>query len=92
MEFPGALWHVTARGIERKPIYRDDENREAWLQLLGAAVSDWGWILHAYVLMPNHFQLLVETPDRTLSEGMRQLNGIIGSGLESCSIGHFRLN
>jgi len=76
LEFPGALWHVTARGNERKEIYRNDEDRVAWLELLGAAVADSGWILHAYVLMPNHFHLLVETPDSTLSQGMRQLNGV----------------
>ena len=75
-EFPGALWHVTARGNERKTIYRDDEDRREWLGLLGRVVGDWGWVLHAYVLMPNHYHLLVETPDPTLSEGMRQLNGV----------------
>lgn len=76
LEFPGALWHITARGNERKAIYRDDEDRVEWLDLLGRVVVDWGWKLHAYVLMPNHFHLLVETPDRTLSDGMRQLNGV----------------
>ncbi len=76
LEFPGALWHVTARGNERKAIYRDDEDRRDWLELLGAVVGEWNWVLHAYVLMPNHFHLLVETPDRTLSDGMRQLNGV----------------
>lgn len=76
LEFPGALWHVTARGNERKAIYRDDEDRREWMELLGEVVVDWGWILHAYVLMHNHYHLLVETPDLTLSDGMRQLNGV----------------
>ena len=76
LEFSGALWHVTARGNERKAIYRDYEDRRDWLELLGTVVGDWNWKLHAYVLMPNHFHLLVETPDMTLSDGMRQLNGV----------------
>ncbi len=75
IEFAGALYHVTARGDRREPIYNDDEDRRAYLDVLGEVVEDFNWICHAYCLMGNHYHLVVETPDGNLSKGMRQLNG-----------------
>ncbi|HQR44456.1 MAG TPA: transposase [Thermoanaerobaculia bacterium] len=76
LEFLGAVWHVTCRGNERKRIFRDEEDRVAFLATLGRVVTMFRWKLHAYVLMGNHFHLLFETPEPSLSRGMRQLNGI----------------
>jgi REP element-mobilizing transposase RayT len=76
LEHSGAIWHVTARGNERGDVFRDDVDREAFLSVLGRTVSLYGWRLHAYVLMGNHYHLLVETPEPTLSRGMRDLNGV----------------
>ena len=76
LEYPGAIWHVTSRGNERKAIFADDDDREKFLEILGQAVVWADWRLHAYVLMGNHYHLLVETPEPTLSRGMRQLNGV----------------
>ena len=76
LEFPGAVWHVTCRGNERRDVFRDDGDREMFLAVLGRTVSLFRWRLHAYVLMTNHFHLLLETPEPTLSRGMRQLNGV----------------
>lgn len=76
LEHPGALWHVTARGNERGDVFRDDADRREFLAVLGRTVSVYGWRLHAYVLMGNHYHLLVETPEPTLSRGMRDLNGV----------------
>ena len=75
LEFPGAVYHVTARGNERRPIFRDDEDRRLFLSTLGRTVARWRWVVHAYCLMSNHYHLLMETPDANLSRGMRQLNG-----------------
>jgi putative transposase len=75
LEFAGALYHVTARGDRREPIYDDDEDRCAFLDIFGAVVEDFNWVAHAYCLMGNHYHLLVETPDGNLGKGMRQLNG-----------------
>src|SRR5665213_1273200 len=74
MERPGAWHHVTARGNERKAIYRDDRDREHFCELLGEAVAVFGWGVHAYVLMENHYHVLVETPEPNLSRGMHWLN------------------
>jgi putative transposase len=76
LEFPGALYHVTARGNERKPIVRDDFDREQWLACLTRVVSRFGWVVYAYCLMGNHFHLLLETPLPNLARGMRELNGV----------------
>jgi len=76
LEFPGALYHITARGNERKEIYREQEDYILFLKTLSQVVEETGWLLHAYCLMPNHYHLLLETPEANLSKGMRQLNGI----------------
>jgi putative transposase len=57
-------------------VFRDDDDRERFLTVLGRTVGLFRWRLHAYVLMGNHFHLLLETPEPTLSRGMRQLNGV----------------
>lgn len=76
IEYPGALYHVTARGNARDWIYLDDEDRQAFTDLLAEVVGGFNWLLHAYCLMGNHYHLLVETPDANLGRGMRQLNGV----------------
>lgn len=76
LEHPGAVWHVTSRGNEKREVFRDDADRETWLGLLGRVVVVFSWRLHAYVLMGNHYHLVVETPIPSLSRGMRHLNGV----------------
>jgi putative transposase len=75
IEFPGALYHVMSRGNERKPIARDDVDREKRLDWLRRTVETYGWRLHAFVLMRNHEHLFLETPEANLSAGMQYLNG-----------------
>jgi REP-associated tyrosine transposase len=76
IEYDGALYHVTSRGNERKPIFRDDTDRKLFLKILSQVIDRFNWICHAYCLMNNHYHLVIETPDGNLSKGMRQLNGI----------------
>jgi putative transposase len=78
LELAGALYHVTARGNERRSIFLGnlDDERAAFLDVLAATCDRFNWICHAYCLMTNHYHLLVETPDANLSKGMRQLNGV----------------
>ena len=75
IEFANALYHVTARGNERRDIFFDTTDREAFLNGLAASCDRFNWLCHAYCLMSNHYHLLIETPDGNLSAGMRQLNG-----------------
>ena len=76
LEHAGALWHVTCRGNERRSIFRDDGDRKVFLSLLSEAIRRFGWRLHAYVLMGNHYHLLLETPEPNLSRGMHRLNSM----------------
>lgn len=76
LEHAGALWHVTCRGNERRTIFRDDRDRRLFLALLAEVVELFAWRLHAYVLMGNHYHLLLETPEANLSRGMHRINAI----------------
>lgn len=76
LEHGGAIWHVTSRGDARQPIFEDDEDRRSFLDILAHVGTMFRWRLYAYVLMGNHFHLLLETPEPNLSRGIRQLNGI----------------
>ena len=69
LEHAGAVWHVTSRGNERRDVFRDDEDRQSFLDVLSRVVPTFRWRLHAYVLMGDHYHLLVETPEPTLSRG-----------------------
>jgi putative transposase len=80
LEYPGALYHVTARGNRREDIYHTDTDRSAFLALLGETCERFGWRCLAYCLMTNHYHVVVETPDANLSRGMRQLNGVYTQG------------
>ncbi len=76
LEFPGAVYHITARGNAQNDTFLNDEDRHLFLACLGEIVTRLSWLCHAYCLMDNHYHLLIETPDGNLSEGMRQLNGV----------------
>lgn len=74
IERPGGRYHVTARGNERKSIYRDDSDRTHFLELLAETTERFALRIHAYVLMDNHFHLLLETPEANLSRSLQWLN------------------
>jgi len=76
IEYPGAVYHITSRGNEKKPVYKDDQDRKNFLFILDKVNKRYHWLCHAYCLMDNHFHLLIETPEGNLSIGMRQLNGV----------------
>ncbi|MDA0788436.1 MAG: transposase [Proteobacteria bacterium] len=76
IEFPGAIYHITSRGTEGQTVFLDRDDRGVFLNILDNIVSRFGWLIHAYVLMDDHYHLVVEIPQATLSRGMRQLNGV----------------
>ena len=74
LEQPGAVWHVTSRGNNRAAIFCDDADRVLFLDLLGETVKRSHFLVHEYTLMTNHYHLVIETPETTLSRGMKWLN------------------
>lgn len=74
IEYPHAHYHVTCRGNDRRKIFSDDDDRLAFLERLRKSLEIYAVRLHAYVLMHNHFHLMVETPEANLSEFMRHFN------------------
>lgn len=75
IQYPGAFYHVTSRGNERKDIFRSTIDRERFLGYLESATCRYGAVIHAYCLLSNHYHLLLETPLGNLSEIMRHING-----------------
>ena len=75
VEYAGAVYHVMNRGDRREPIFHDDEDRQEFLSTLGETCGKTGWQIHAICLMPNHFQLVVETPQGNLVAGMKWFLG-----------------
>ena len=75
IQYAGAVYHVTARGSRGQEIYSNDTDRKVFLQTLGEACEKTGWRIHAYVLMADHYHLLVETPEPNLVAGMKWLQG-----------------
>jgi REP element-mobilizing transposase RayT len=73
IEFPGAKYHVMSRGDRREDIFQDDVDRQDFIRTLAEACQKTDWQVHAYCLMPNHFHLVVETPNGNLVAGMRWL-------------------
>ncbi|UFS72267.1 transposase [Geomonas sp. RF6] len=75
MEYPGAFYHVTSRGNERKEVFKTQKDREKFLEYLGSATERDGAIIHVWCQMSNHYHLLLETPRGNLSEIMHHVNG-----------------
>ena len=72
----GGVYHVTARGNERKAIVRDDGDRALFVDTLAQMIEQYRVRCHAWVLMTNHYHLLLETPSPNLSLALRHLNGV----------------
>lgn len=75
VEYPGAIYHVMNRGDRREAIFKDDKDRERFLETLGETCAKTGWQVYALCLMGNHFHLVVETPQGNLVAGMKWFLG-----------------
>ncbi len=74
--FAGAFYYIVACGDRRSTLFDDDLDRGRLLDLLRRVCVRYGWRGHAYCLLPDRYELLIETPWPTLAPGMRQLNGV----------------
>jgi putative transposase len=74
-EYAGAVYHVLSRGDRREPIFREESDRQHFLETLGRTCAKTGWNVLAYCLLNNHFHLVIETPLGNLVVGMKWLLG-----------------
>ena len=73
---PDGYFHVTARGVERRAIYLDDDDYRSFLGLFTATVRRQSWDVYAFCLMPNHYHVILEATREALPEGIQWLDGI----------------
>ena len=83
IEYPGAVYHVMARGNRGQDIFRDDADRHTWLETLGEACEKTGWVVHAYVLMSNH--RLTAVGERMVGDGASYAGGASAQPDETAS-------
>jgi putative transposase len=74
IEYPGAFYHITARGNERKTIFFAKSDYDRFKSYLKEAEDKYSLRLHCYVLMTNHYHLLLETPEGNMSKAMHYVN------------------
>ena len=72
--FPGAVYHITSRGNNKKKIFKDDQDRRDFLEILYQVNTRYNWLCHAYCLMDNHYHLLLRVNEKPLSGLMRRHN------------------
>jgi len=72
--YPGAFYHITSRGNERKAVFKSRKDREKFLEYLESATKRYEALIHAYCLMDNHYHLLMETPSGNLPRIMAHIN------------------
>jgi putative transposase len=75
IEYEGAFYHVTSRGNERKRIFSAKSDYSKFKEYLGGAQEKYGCVFHGYVLMTNHYHVVLETPEGNLSKVMHYING-----------------
>jgi putative transposase len=75
LQVAGGVYHVTARGVRRQEIFWDAPHYQRLSLILTSVVQRCHWRCHGYCLMPNHYHLVVETPEPNISRGMQRLNG-----------------
>jgi len=74
IEYEGAFYHITSRGNQRDKIFWDDKDKEEFKKILNRTKQRYGYLLHAYVLMDNHYHLLIETPHANIKQAMQNIN------------------
>lgn len=74
IEYPGAVYHVTARANGRQQLFTCIEDGSTFIELLEREIAQHKWLCHAYCLLEDHYHLVIETPEANLGRGMGRLN------------------
>ncbi len=73
IEYEGAFYHITARGNEKRRVFLSKADYEKFLANLRTSAERFSVVIHCYVLMGNHYHLIVETPKANLSSFMHAI-------------------
>jgi REP element-mobilizing transposase RayT len=76
IEYPNAWYHILNRGRRGEPIFTSNRDYIGFIELLKESCEMWKMRVAAYCLMPNHYHLLVQTPDANISRCMRHIDGV----------------
>jgi len=76
IQYRGALYHILSRGNEKKNIFLDNGDYEKFIQILAMLPKRFGVVIYGYVLMSNHYHLLVETPEANIVRAIHLLNTV----------------
>lgn len=74
IEYPGAIYHVMAHGNGYQWIYKSKENIYDYISILNDVIIKYNFFIHCFVIMQNHYHMLIETPNGNLSMGMKKMN------------------
>jgi putative transposase len=77
---PDAWYHLTAGGTDRKDIYREERDRRHWLELIPELAERFHLQIFAYVMMDNHYHLLLSAPELNLSQAMQWFHLVLSEG------------
>ncbi len=91
IEYEGAFYHVTARGNDRKKVFLSKADYEKFLANLKDAAARFSVVVHSYVLMGNHYHLIVETPNANLSAFMHAIQSGVASHIILTNPSHIPL-
>lgn len=73
LDVPGALHHIMVRGINKSAIFDDDQDRQKFLDRMGANIIEAKCSIYAWVLMTNHVHLLFKSGGKGITTVMRKL-------------------
>lgn len=76
IEYPGACYHVVNTASGRRPVFKTDEHRKIFIELIEQMAETYGVEVLGYSLLPSQYHLILRTPRANLSRAMRQLNGV----------------
>ena len=76
IEYENAWYHVMNRGRRRETVFSEEADYLDFIELLKESTTMWGVKIAAYCLIPNHYHLLIQTPNANLSRCMRHVNGV----------------
>src|SRR4030042_5728637 len=76
IEYANAWYHVMNRGRRRESVFTYEKDYNVFITLLKETVEMWNLRIAAYCLIPNHYHILIQTPDANLSRCMRHIDGV----------------